>query len=128
MVDVADHRRPPEERGPLARDLGNHCQHVVQMLHRTEAQPILRPLDERVRIADVGTGPAEQVYTETFQQGPTVQPVSFNVSSFSSPYQSGHDYTLLAFFWMNMGVLAEVSTGTSKTFELLAAVIVNGPL
>ena len=60
-VDVADHRRPPERRGALARDLGDHRDRRRRRARCGASRSrSLRPLRERVGVADVRAGPAEQ--------------------------------------------------------------------
>jgi len=67
-------------------------------------------------VRDDGTVVAHQVYTNTFNLGPTVQPVVFNTSSFSPTYQPDHDYTLLAFFTDSGGNIIDSHARLFSTF------------
>lgn len=76
-------------------------------------------------VDDTGKVVAEQVYTDTFQIGPTINPIIFNTSTFSPTFQSGHDYTLLAFFTDSEGNIIDSHGRLFSTFAADPTPVLN---
>ena len=75
-------------------------------------------------VDDGGNVVSEQVITDTFQTGPNVRSVSFSGSAFPN-FQSGHDYTLLAFFTDAQGNIIDSHARLFSTFAADPAPVLN---
>ena len=60
-VDVGHHRSPAERRRPLHPQLADHRDRVVDRLVLADGELVAHAFGERERVADVGTGPAEEL-------------------------------------------------------------------
>src|SRR5207248_1777448 len=76
-------------------------------------------------VDESGNVVASQSITKDFLQGPTVVPITFNVSSFSPAYQAGHDYTMLAYLLDSQGDIIDAHGRVFSTFGADPQPLVN---
>lgn len=74
---------------------------------------------------DGGDIVARYVYTDTFQPGPTIKPLTFNVSLFNPPYNPNDKYTILASFTDPEGNVIDKHARLFSTFAADPAPILN---
>jgi hypothetical protein len=64
-----------------------------------------------------GTVVSEVPVTVTLPPGPTVQPVTFDVSHFTPPYQAGQDYIVMAFWTDYQGNILDTAARPLSSFQ-----------